>query len=610
MATWVKVGTMGLSDLEAAYQLLEEGDLRAALERAERAYRARPKDPRVRVFYGYLRHAATGEYEGLRLMDQGVRQAEDPEPYLALLRLYREEALPAHLLDLAAYGARKGLPSPGEEAVAWAEGVLAERGLPLGEGREAERLAYEGDFAGLERLCRKRLQPYTGYLLFLTRLERRQHSRARALGEELRQRFPDAFPARLGHLLGRFPQEGPGLAQEALPLLEVTPKDRLLARGLLLLALGIGEGRRASALDRAFQPPLREEDALLEKALGGRGSSLVPPVLFVPQPLSRRPLPPWAAELFRPWKEHLSPRELVRWGRPFVRAGWAPEGLRGEAQEAVDLLLALERGEKPFPPVKPLGELLGASPEEREVAETALFPEDLEALGRGAESLYGELYRLILDPSRDWREGRVRRLLGQGLPPGVRAALELRLLLQRDPMAPLSPPDLPEGAYWPEEFLFTWLLSLPPEPKVERAFSLLPSGAGNLGDWTYAYSLRTLRLLEAKPWREAPLPQEGDLETWVSRIPETVRELWFTQLALEGFVEIKDLLRAKRLKPLLEGLSPAAWGFLQRLVWEESLPLAGAEEAVEELEPLFLAFVGEGRVSLPPDLRRALRRAL
>ena len=111
---------MGRWELERAWDLLEEGDLLEALEHAERAYRRHPKDPEARFLYGYLRFTSDGAYEGLRLMELGAK-AMGGEACAELWRIYGTE-FPAHLLDLARFLERRGLPLPGDTA--WAEAVL------------------------------------------------------------------------------------------------------------------------------------------------------------------------------------------------------------------------------------------------------------------------------------------------------------------------------------------------------------------------------------------------------------------------------------------------------------------------------------------------------
>ncbi len=76
----------------------------------------------------------------------------------------------------------------------------------------------------------------------------------------------------------------------------------------------------------------------------------------------------------------LEVHDLNLWTRPFLRSGLlSPEDprLKPEVRDAIRRLGALEEGRPPFVPLASLGELLGASPEEREAAMAALSLEEL-----------------------------------------------------------------------------------------------------------------------------------------------------------------------------------------------------------------------------------------
>ncbi|BAW00499.1 hypothetical protein TTMY_0085 [Thermus thermophilus] len=430
-------------DLERAWDLLEEGDLLGALEHAERAYRRHPKDPEARFLYGYLRFTSDGVYEGLRLMELGAK-AMGGEACAELWRIYGTE-FPAHLLDLARFLERRGLPLPGDAA--WAEAVLEEQGLPLEVAREVERWLYQEDIPSLEGFFRKRPSPYPGYLLVRLYLVRGAFLKAQGLAGELGEAWGGDWRVELARLLARFPQEGPSLAEEARPLLARRPKDPHLAEGLALLALGVGEGRVSLELDRSFDPPLRDRFPRLQEPLEAaeEGRPLVPLELFLPLGRADAPLPPFAREAFRPWLLRLGVEELASWGRPFLRSGLlSPEDVGQEMREWVVRLRSLEEGRPPFVPSASLGELLGASPEEREAAAAAASPEEVAHFRKAFPgSLLLELYALLYRPFREWPEGRVRRLLREELPWGVREALRLRLELKRDPLAPPLPSRAP-----------------------------------------------------------------------------------------------------------------------------------------------------------------------
>ncbi|BBL94659.1 hypothetical protein TthHC11_21930 (plasmid) [Thermus thermophilus] len=602
---------MGRWELERAWDLLEEGDLLEALEHAERAYRRHPKDPEARFLYGYLRFTSDGAYEGLRLMELGAK-AMGGEACAELWRIYGTE-FPAHLLDLARFLERRGLPLPGDTA--WAEAVLEEQGLPPEVAREVERWLYQEDIPSLEGFFRKRPSPYPGYLLVRLYLARGAFLRAQGLAGELGEVWGGDWRVELARLLARFPQEGPSLAEEARPLLARRPKDPHLAEGLALLALGVGEGRVALELDRAFDPPLRARFPHLEEPLEAEeeGRPLVPLGLFLSPGRADVSPPPFAWEAFRSWLPRLGLGELTLWGRPFLRSGLlSPEDVGQEMREGVMRLRFLEEGRPPFVPLASLGELLGASPEEREAASAAASPEELAHFRKAfPDSLLLELYALLYRPFGDWPEGRVRRLLREELPWGVREALRLRLELGRDPLAPLSPPEPPPGDLWPEEFLFTWLLLAPPEEEVEEAFLVPPGNRAVNLDWLNVYPLRVRRLEAQRPWRKEPLPEGGGLEDWARRLPLSLRTFWLVELEVDEGMGLEDLLDPETLRDLLEGLTPGARSLLARLVREGRLPLSQAEEkALAQLERRFLAFVGAGEVGLPGDLRRALFRAL
>ncbi|RTI00190.1 tetratricopeptide repeat protein, partial [Thermus scotoductus] len=425
---------MGRWELERAWDLLEEGDLLEALEHAERAYRRHPKDPEARFLYGYLRFTSDGAYEGLRLMELGAK-AMGGEACAELWRIYGTE-FPAHLLDLARFLERRGLPLPGDTA--WAEAVLEEQGLPPEVAREVERWLYQEDIPSLEGFFRKRPSPYPGYLLVRLYLARGAFLRAQGLAGELGEAWGGDWRVELARLLARFPQEGPSLAEEVRPLLARRPKDPHLAEGLALLALGVGEGRVALELDRAFDPPLRARFPHLEEPLEAEeeGRPLVPLGLFLSPGRADVSPPPFAWEAFRSWLPRLGLGELTLWGRPFLRSGLlSPEDVRQEMREGVMRLRFLEEGRPPFVPLASLGELLGASPEEREAASAAASPGELAHFRKAfPDSLLLELYALLYRPFGDWPEGRVRRLLREELPWGVREALRLRLELGRDPL--------------------------------------------------------------------------------------------------------------------------------------------------------------------------------
>ena len=424
---------MGRWELERAWDLLEEGDLLEALEHAERAYRRHPKDPEARFLYGYLRFTSDGAYEGLRLMELGAK-AMGGEACAELWRIYGTE-FPAHLLDLARFLERRGLPLPGDTA--WAEAVLEEQGLPPEVAREVERWLYQEDIPSLEGFFRKRPSPYPGYLLVRLYLARGAFLRAQGLAGELGEVWGGDWRVELARLLARFPQEGPSLAEEARPLLARRPKDPHLAEGLALLALGVGEGRVALELDRAFDPPLRARFPHLEEPLEAEeeGRPLVPLGLFLSPGRADVSPPPFAWEAFRSWLPRLGLGELTLWGRPFLRSGLlSPEDVRQEMREGVMRLRFLEEGRPPFVPLASLGELLGASPEEREAASAAASPGELAHFRKAfPDSLLLELYALLYRPFGDWPEGRVRRLLREELPWGVREALRLRCLLYTSP---------------------------------------------------------------------------------------------------------------------------------------------------------------------------------
>jgi hypothetical protein len=455
---------MGRLDLERALDLLEEGDLPEALEHAERAYRRHPKDPEARFLYGHLRFVLEGSYEGLRLMELGAK-ALGMEACTHLWRVYGTD-FPAHLLDLARFLKQKGLPLPGDTA--WAEAVLEEQELPLELAREVERSLYQEDLVSLEGFYRKRPTPYLGYLLVRLYLVRGAFLKARRLAERLAREWGGDWRVDLAVLLARFPQEGPALAEEARPLLARTPRDPHLAEGLALLALGVGEGGVALGLDHAFDPPLRARFPQLEAPLAAaeRGEALLPLELFIPRGRADIPLPPFAWEALQPWLPRLEVRDLSLWTRPFLRSGLlSPEDprLKPEVRDAIRRLGALEEGRPPFVPLASLGELLGASPEEREAAMAALSLEELRHFRKEfPESLLLELYDLLHRPLPEWPERGVRRLLERDLPWGVREALRLRLELKRDPLAPLPAPEPPPGARWPEEFFYTWLVVVQP----------------------------------------------------------------------------------------------------------------------------------------------------
>ena len=599
--------------MERAWELLEEGDLPEALEHAERAYRRHPKDPEARFLYGHLRFALEGSYEGLRLMELGAK-ALGVEACTHLWKVYGTE-FPAHLLDLARFLKRKGLPLPGD--IAWAEAVLEEQELPLELAREVERSLYQEDPVSLEDFYRKRPTPYLGYLLVRLYLVRGAFLRARHLAERLAGEWGGDWRVDLAVLLARFPQEGPALAEAARSLLARAPKDPHLAEGLALLALGVGEGRVALGLDRAFDPPLRVRFPRMEAPLEAaeRGEALLPLELFLPPGRADAPLPPFAWEAFQAWLPRLEASDLRLWARPFLRSGLlSPEDprLRPEAREAVRRLWAPEQGKPPFVPLASLGELLGASPGEREAALTARTPEELRHFQKESpESLLLELYGLLHRPLQEWPEGRVRRLLERDLPWGVREALRLRLELKRNPLAPLAAPEPPPGARWPEEFFYTWLLLAPPLEEVEEAFLQPFGGKGTALDWLIAFAWRPLRLEVQEPWRQEPLPRGGGLQDWVRRVPLSVRTLWLADLEAGMGLELADLLDPENLEDLLEELEPEARALLARLVREERPPLSQVEEeALEELERRFLAFAGAGEVGLPQDLRATLSRLL
>lgn len=344
------------------------------MEHAERAYRRHPKDPEARFLYGYLRFTSDGAYEGLRLMELGAK-AMGGEACAELWRIYGTE-FPAHLLDLARFLERRGLPLPGDTA--WAEAVLEEQGLPPEVAREVERWLYQEDIPSLEGFFRKRPSPYPGYLLVRLYLARGAFLRAQGLAGELGEVWGGDWRVELARLLARFPQEGPSLAEEARPLLARRPKDPHLAEGLALLALGVGEGRVALELDRAFDPPLRARFPHLEEPLEAEeeGRPLVPLGLFLSPGRADVSPPPFAWEAFRSWLPRLGLGELTLWGRPFLRSGLlSPEDVRQEMREGVMRLRFLEEGRPPFVPLASLGELLGASPEEREAASAAASPE-------------------------------------------------------------------------------------------------------------------------------------------------------------------------------------------------------------------------------------------
>jgi hypothetical protein len=604
---------MGRLDLERAWDLLEEGDLPEALEHAERAYRRHPKDPEARFLYGHLRFVLEGSYEGLRLMELGAK-ALGMEACTHLWRVYGTD-FPAHLLDLARFLKQKGLPLPGDTA--WAEAVLEEQELPLELAREVERSLYQEDLVSLEGFYRKRPTPYLGYLLVRLYLVRGAFLKARRLAERLAREWGGDWRADLAVLLARFPQEGPALAEEARPLLARTPRDPHLAEGLALLALGVGEGGVALGLDRAFDPPLRARFPQLEAPLAAaeRGEALLPLELFLPRGWADIPLPPFAWEALQPWLPRLEVRDLNLWTRPFLRSGLlSPEDprLKPEVRDAIRRLGALEEGRPPFVPLASLGELLGASPEEREAAMAALSLEELRHFRKEfPESLLLELYDLLHRPLPEWPERGVRRLLERDLPWGVREALRLRLELKRDPLAPLPAPEPPPGARWPEEFFYTWLLLVPPWEEVEGAFLYPLGGKGALLDWRMVFALRPLRLGVQKPWRQEPLPRGGGLQDWVRRVPLSVRTLWLAGLEVEMGLELPDLLDPTALRDLIEELEPEARTLLARLAREERLPLSQVEEKVlGELERRFLAFAGAGEVGVPQDLRATLSRLL
>jgi tetratricopeptide (TPR) repeat protein len=605
---------MGRLDLERALDLLEEGELPEALEHAERAYRRHPKDPEARFLYGHLRFVLEGSYEGLRLMELGAK-ALGMEACTHLWRVYGTD-FPAHLLDLARFLKQKGLPLPGNTA--WAEAVLEEQELPLELAREVERSLYQEDLVSLEGFYRKRPTPYLGYLLVRLYLVRGAFLEARRLAERLAREWGGDWRVDLAVLLARFPQEGPALAEEARPLLARTPRDPHLAEGLALLALGVGEGGVALGLDRAFDPPLRARFPQLEAPLAAaeRGEALLPLELFLPRGRADIPLPPFAWEALQPWLPRLEVRDLNLWTRPFLRSGLlSPEDprLKPEVRDAIRRLGALEEGRPPFVPLASLGELLGASPEEREAAMAALSLEELRHFRKEfPESLLLELYDLLHRPLPEWPERGVRRLLERDLPWGVREALRLRLELKRDPLAPLPAPEPPPGARWPEEFFYTWLLLVPPLEEVEGAFLYPLGGKGALLDWTMVFALRPLRLEVQKPWRQEPLPGGGGLQDWVRRVPLSVRTLWLADLEVEMGLELPaDLLDPTALRDLIEELEPEARTLLARLAREERLPLSQVEEKVlGELERRFLAFAGAGEVGVPQDLRATLSRLL
>lgn len=98
-----------LRKLERATEHLSEGGLVEAFELAEQVYRKYPREGYVRMVYGAALWEMHGEWQGLELIESGLRKTPDELFLRNLFTIYMGENLPSYALELATWGEEQGL---------------------------------------------------------------------------------------------------------------------------------------------------------------------------------------------------------------------------------------------------------------------------------------------------------------------------------------------------------------------------------------------------------------------------------------------------------------------------------------------------------------------
>ncbi len=116
--------------LERAVELMDEGDVDEALELAQQVYRKYPRDAYAQMVYGAALWEVEEEWRGLELLERGLKKAPERVFLRNLFAIYLSEDLPSYALELASWGAVRGIEVDAE-GLAEVRGVVESYGQPL-----------------------------------------------------------------------------------------------------------------------------------------------------------------------------------------------------------------------------------------------------------------------------------------------------------------------------------------------------------------------------------------------------------------------------------------------------------------------------------------------